>query len=69
MANGKSHSGAKKNEGYSFWLFQSKGTVAEPWPTEEDLLADSEVSQIIERHNKFVRSRTARKDSKTRNGS
>ena len=37
-----------KNSGYvNWWLFRTKGTVKEPWPTAEELLSDPEVQKDI----------------------
>ena len=38
----------------NWWLFRSKGTVAEPWPTAEQLLEDPHVQQAIKEHNHNV---------------
>ncbi len=27
----------RDHDGYGWWLFRKKGTVAEPWPTAEEL--------------------------------
>ena len=41
--------------GYGNWLFRTKGTVAEPWPTAKELWEDPEVQKIIQAHNKSVK--------------
>jgi len=47
----------EKNLGYGNWLFRKKGTAAEPWPTAKELWEDPEVQQIIQAHNKSVRTK------------
>ena len=38
----------KQKTGYiSWWLFRKKGTVAEPWPTAEELRNDPDVQNEI----------------------
>ena len=38
----------KQKTGYiSWWLFKKKGTVAEPWPTAEELRDDPDVQNEI----------------------
>ena len=38
----------KQKTGYiSWWLFRTKGTAAEPWPTGEELLNDPDVQKEI----------------------
>ena len=32
----------ERNSGYGRWLFRTKGTAAEPWPTAEELWNDPE---------------------------
>jgi len=36
-------------------LIHGKGTVAEPWPTAEELWNNPEVKKIIDAHNQSVR--------------
>ena len=38
-----------KNDDMGWWLFRTKGTVAEPWPTGEELLNDPDVQKEIKR--------------------
>lgn len=39
----------KQESGYvNWWLFRNKGTVAEPWPTAEELWKDKDVQNEIE---------------------
>ena len=46
----KSKKPAKKRKtGYGGWLFRTKGTVAEPWPTGEELLNDPQVQKEIKK--------------------
>ena len=47
---------AKKNDQKSSkeprlggWLWSTKGTIAEPWATPEELLKDKKVQQILQR--------------------
>ena len=47
----------KQNTGYGNWLFRTKGTAAEPWPTAEELWNDPGVKKIIKAHNAEVRKR------------
>lgn len=47
----------KQHLGYGNWLFRKKGTVAEPWPTAEELWNDPEVQKMIKAHNKLVKER------------
>ena len=45
-----------KNQGPTFWewLIYGKGTVSEPWPTVEEVLADPNVRKEIQKvHNAF----------------
>ena len=40
----------QQRTGYiSGWLFRTKGTVAEPWPTAEELHKDKNVQNEVER--------------------
>ena len=39
----------KRKTGYGGWLFRTKGTVAEPWPTGEDLWKDPKVREEIKK--------------------
>ncbi len=41
----------------SWWLFRTKGTVSEPWPTAEELWNDSDVQSAIKAHNDSVKAR------------
>ena len=43
----------------TYWqrVIYGKGTVAEPWPTAEELWNDPEVKKAIENHNQLVRQR------------
>ena len=45
----------KKKSGYGNWLFRTKGTAAEPWPTAEELWEDPKVQEFIEAHNKSLK--------------
>ena len=58
-ANKAAEKKAKKSQaGYViWWLFRSKGTVAEPWPTAEELWNDPEVQKSIQAHNQSVKKR------------
>ena len=47
----------KKNKYVNWWLFRNKGTVAEPWPTAEELWDNPKVQKAIENHNNLVKSR------------
>ena len=45
------------NQKPTYWerVIQGKGTVAEPWPTAEDLWNDPEVQKSIQSHNQSVK--------------
>ena len=46
------------NNGYvNWWLFRKKGTVAEPWPTAEELWKDPKVQATVKAHNRLVKAR------------
>ena len=47
----------KENKYVNWWLFRNKGTVAEPWPTAEELWDNPKVQKAIENHNNLVRSK------------
>jgi len=38
----------------NFWLFNKKGTVAEPWPTAKELWNNPKVKKAIDNHNKSL---------------
>ena len=50
------------DSGYGWWLFRKKGTVAEPWPTAEELWNDPDVQKSIQAHNRSVRQRNGSKN-------
>ena len=50
----KSAEQKKKASYVNWWLFRNKGTVAEPWPTAEDLWSDPKVQDAIKNHNNLV---------------
>ena len=39
----------KRKTGYGGWLFRTKGTAAEPWPTGEELWNDPKVQEEIKK--------------------
>jgi len=45
----------KQKSGYGNWLFRKEGTVAEPWPTAEELWENPEVQKSIQSHNQSVK--------------
>ena len=45
----------KKKPTYWERVIHGKGTVAEPWPTAEELWNDPEVQQSIQSHNQSVK--------------
>jgi len=47
----------EKKQKPSYWerVIQGKGTVAEPWPTAEELWNDPEVQKSIQDHNQSVK--------------
>ena len=49
-----------KNKQPTYWerVIHGKGTVAEPWPTAEELWNDPEVKSAIKAHNESVKKRT-----------
>ena len=51
----------KKESNYAWWLFRTKGTAEEPWPTAEELWNDPKVKKIIENHNEEVDKRNGHK--------
>ena len=53
----KSKKNREDDSGYSWWLFRKKGTVAEPWPTAEELWNDPDVQKIIQDHNQSAKKR------------
>ncbi|MDE0119120.1 MAG: hypothetical protein OXM55_03830 [Bdellovibrionales bacterium] len=48
----------KKKPTYWERVIQGKGTVAEPWPTAEELWNDPEVQKSIQDHNQSVKKRS-----------
>ena len=47
---GESQKEKQQKTGYiSWWLFRTKGTVAEPWPTAEELCKDKSVQNEVEK--------------------
>ena len=38
----------QQNPSFGGWLFRTKGTVAEPWTTAKEILADKDVQKEIE---------------------
>ena len=52
----KTNQGERKKQP-TYWerVIYGKGTVAEPWPTAEDLWNDPEVQKSIQDHNKLVK--------------
>ena len=56
--NNKRESNKKeKSQEPTYWerVIYGKGTVAEPWPTAEELWNDPKVKKIIDDHNESVR--------------
>ena len=53
----KRESDKEKNQEPTYWerVIYGKGTVAEPWPTAEELWNDPKVKKIIDDHNESVR--------------
>ena len=53
----------KRKSGYvSWWLFRTKGTVAEPWPTAEELWKDPDVqNEIKEMKDAFNHTKSSQK--------
>ena len=49
----------KKNQQPTYWerVIKGKGTVAEPWPTAEELWNDPEVKDAIDTHNELVKNK------------
>ena len=47
----------KKKPTYWERVIKGKGTVAEPWPTAEELWNDPEVQKSIQTHNQSVKKR------------
>ena len=47
----------KKKPTYLERVIYGKGTVAEPWPTAEELWNDPKVQKSIQAHNKLVKAR------------
>ena len=53
----KENKSKEKNKEPTYWerVIHGKGTVAEPWPTAEELWKDPEVQKSIQAHNQLVR--------------
>ena len=50
------------DSGYGWWLFRKTGTVAEPWPTAEELWNDPDVQKSIQAHNRSAKKRNRSKN-------
>ena len=55
----KKNNQEEKKKKPTYWqrVIHGKGTVAEPWPTAEELWADPKVQKSLRKHNEFVRKR------------
>ena len=52
----------KQDSGYvNWWLFRDKGTVAEPWPTAEELWKDPDVQEEIKKVRKVFNNHPKKK--------
>ena len=53
----KNNQADQKNQQPTYWerVIKGKGTVAEPWPTAEELWNDPEVQKSIQSHNQSVK--------------
>ena len=50
--------GRERKSGYvNWWLFRTKGTVAEPWSSAEELWNNPDIQEEIQYHNNLVRSK------------
>ena len=64
MSNKKSNLQIKEKNPPTYWqkywqrVIYGKGTVAEPWPTAEELWKEPEVKKIIEWNNELIRKKS-----------
>ena len=58
----KSKKNQEEDSGYGWWLFRKKGTVAEPWPTAEELWNDPKVQKAIKNHRDLIKQRNGSKN-------
>ena len=57
--DGTQNNPEEQNKKPTYWerVIKGKGTVAEPWPTAEELWRDPEVQKSIQAHNQSVKKR------------